>query len=362
MTHDRRDDTGDPDPWPADRPPTTQAWAYWTTAPGRGELRPEPLPGPGPGEALVRTLHSGISRGTELLVHRGLVPPAEAERMRAPFQAGDLPGPVKYGYLSVGVVEAAPDRPDLAGRTVFCLYPHQDRYVVPAAALTVVPEGVPAARAVLAGTVETALNAVWDAAPRLGDRVAVVGAGMVGCAVAALLRRFPLGRLQLADVEADRRGTAAALGVEYVHPDDAAGDCDLVVHCSATGAGLTRGLELLGDEGELVELSWYGDRQVPVVLGGAFHSRRLSIRSSQVGAVSAARRARRSHADRMALAMDLLRDPVFDALVSGPVPFTQLPEVFRALAAGELRGLCQVVEYGHVVEYGSGDPIGSPGR
>jgi NADPH:quinone reductase-like Zn-dependent oxidoreductase len=352
MTDGSPDDTG---PLPGE--PTAaapQAWAYWAVEPGRGELRPEPLPAPADGEVLVRTLRSGISRGTELLVHRGLVPAAEAERMRAPFQAGDLPGPVKYGYLSVGVVEAGPA--DLLGRTVFCLYPHQDRYVVPAAAVTVVPDGVPAARAVLAGTVETALNAVWDAAPRLGDRVAVVGAGMVGCAVAALLARFPLGRLQLADVDGDRRVTAAALGVEFAHPDDAAGDCDLVLHCSATGAGLSRGLELLGEEGELVELSWYGDRPVQVALGGAFHSRRLSIRSSQVGAVSAARRARRTYADRMALAMDLLRDPVFDALISGPVPFAELPETFRRLASGEVRGLC------HVVEYGSGAPIGSPRR
>jgi threonine dehydrogenase-like Zn-dependent dehydrogenase len=173
--------------------------------------------------------------------------------------------------------------------------------------------------------------------------------------VAALLARFPLGRLELADLDGDRRATAAALGIRFVHPDDAAGDCDLVLHCSASGAGLSRGLELLGEEGELVELSWYGDREVPVALGAAFHSRRLSIRSSQVGAVSAARRARRSHADRLALAMDLLRDPVFDALVSGPVRFGELPDVFRRLADGELRGLC------HVVEYGSGDPIGSPG-
>lgn len=354
MTDGSPDDTGPEHGRPAEAAP--QVWAYWTVGPGRGELRPEPLRRPGDGEVQVRALHSGISRGTELLVHRGGVPAAEAGRMRAPFQAGDLPGPVKYGYLSVGVVEQAPDRPDLLGRTVFCLYPHQDRYVVPAAAVTVVPDGVPAARAVLAGTVETALNAVWDAAPRLGDRVAVIGAGMVGCAVAALLSRFPLGRLELADVDGDRRATAAALGVGFVHPDDAAGDCDLVLHCSATGAGLSRGLELLGDEGELVELSWYGDRPVQVALGGAFHSRRLSIRSSQVGAVSAARRARRTYADRMALAMDLLRDPVFDALISGPVPFAELPETFRRLAAGEVGGLC------HVVEYGSGAPIGSPRR
>jgi threonine dehydrogenase-like Zn-dependent dehydrogenase len=215
-----------------------QATAFWTSAPGQGGLREERLRAPGPGEALVRARHSAISRGTELLVFTGAVPAEIAQRMRAPFQDGDLPGPVKYGYLSVGVVEQGPDR--LVGRDVFCLYPHQDRYVVPVEALAPVPDGVPARRATLAGVVETAVNALWDAAPRLGDRVAVVGAGMVGCAVAALLRTFPLQRLQLVDVDPARASVADALGVQLVDPATAAGDCDLVVHASASSAGLRR--------------------------------------------------------------------------------------------------------------------------
>jgi len=321
------------------------ATAYWTVAPGRGELREQPLKPPGPGEAVVRAVHSGVSRGTELLVHRGGVPPAVAATMRAPFQEGDLPGAVKYGYLSVGVVEQAEDA-ELLGRTVFCLYPHQDRYVVPVSALTVVPDGVPAHRAVLAGTVETAVNAIWDATPRLGDRIAVIGAGMVGSSVAALLRTFPLQRLELVDVDESRRPIAERLGVPLVTPAEAAGECDVVVHCSASGAGLRRGLELLGDEGELIELSWYGDRPVTVDLGAEFHARRLNIRASQVGAVSASRRARRSYADRLGLALDLLQDPVFDVLISSHGEFADLPETMHRLAAGELGALCHVVDYG----------------
>jgi NADPH:quinone reductase-like Zn-dependent oxidoreductase len=328
-------------------PARLRATAYWTVEPGRGELREQPLDPPGPGQVLVRTLHSGLSRGTELLVHRGQVPPGVRDRMRAPFQDGDLPGPVKYGYLSVGVVEAAPTGPaDLVGAVVFCLYPHQDRYVVPATAVTVVPPGVPAHRAVLAGTVETAVNAVWDAGPRLGDRVAVVGAGMVGCAVAAVLRSFPLGRLQLVDVDESRRAVANRLGVAFTAPDKAADDCDLVIHCSASEAGLDRGLELLGDEGELVEVSWYGDTPVAVRLGGDFHARRLTMRASQVGVVAAARRARRTTADRLALALQILTDPAFDELISTRAPFTHLPGVMQRLAAGELLGLCHVLDYG----------------
>jgi NADPH:quinone reductase-like Zn-dependent oxidoreductase len=320
-----------------------RATAFWTAAPGRGELRSSELRAPAEGEALVRTLYSGISRGSETLVYQGQVPASVREMMRAPFQEGDLPGAVKYGYLSVGVVEAGP--PGLAGRTVFCLYPHQDRYVVPALALIPVPDGVPARRAVLAGTVETAVNALWEAAPRLGDRVAVVGAGMVGLSVAALLRQFPLRRLQLLDTDPSKEAIARAVGAEFVSPQHAAGNCDLVIHCSASAAGLATGLELLGEEGELIEMSWYGDRQVRVPLGAAFHARRLSIRASQVGAVAQARRARRTSRERLALSLDLLKDPVFDRLLTGSSDFSRLPEAMDLLASGALPALCHVIDY-----------------
>jgi threonine dehydrogenase-like Zn-dependent dehydrogenase len=319
------------------------ATAYWTIRAGEGELRDEELRNPGPDEALVRTRHSAISRGTELLVHAGRVPPSVAEEMRAPFQVGDFPGPVKYGYLSVGVVEAGPA--ELIGRHTFCLYPHQDRYVVPVSALQVLPDGLPLRRAVLAGAVETAVNAVWDAGPRVGDRVSVVGAGMIGAALAGVLRGHPLGRLQLVDSSPDRASIAAALGVDFATPEQAAGDCDLVFHASATAAGLARSLELAGDEAEVVELSWYGDREVPVPLGGPFHARRLTLRSSQVGVVSRSRRARRTTADRLALALDLLRDPRFDALLTGSSPFVELPDVMRRLADGSLDAICHVIDY-----------------
>ncbi|MGW2703843.1 zinc-dependent alcohol dehydrogenase [Streptomyces sp. NPDC001340] len=319
------------------------ARAFWLRSPGHGEIRDVTLAGPAEGEVLVRTLYSGVSRGTETLVFRGGVPESQHAVMRAPFQEGDFPGPVKYGYLSVGVVEEGPR--ELVGRTVFCLYPHQSRYVVPVSAVTLVPERVPAERAVLAGTVETAVNAVWDAAPLIGDRIAVVGGGMVGCSVAALLARFPGVRLQLVDADPDRAKTAEALGVDFAAPGDALGDCDLVVHASATEQGLTRSLELLAAEGTVVELSWYGDRRVALPLGEAFHSRRLTVRSSQVGTVSPAARAGRGYAERMALALDLLADPALDALVTGESAFEELPEVMPKLAAGEIPALCHRINY-----------------
>jgi len=319
------------------------AQAFWLRAPGVGEIRPVALPEPGPEEVLVRTLRSGISRGTETLVFRGRVPPGQYAEMRAPFQEGEFPGPVKYGYLNVGAVEHGP--PELRGRTVFCLYPHQTAYVVPARAVGVVPEGVPPARAVLAGTVETAVNALWDAAPLLGDRVTVVGAGMVGCCVAYLLSRFPAVQVTLVDVDENRAGVAAALGVDFALPAGAADARDLVVHASATSAGLQLSLDLLAPEGTVIDLSWYGDSEVGLSLGGAFHSRRLAIRASQVGTVSPARRARRTAAQRLALALDLLRDPAFDALLTGQSRFDELPDVMERLSAGSLHALCHTITY-----------------
>ncbi|MET7382337.1 zinc-binding alcohol dehydrogenase [Streptomyces sp. NPDC005526] len=320
------------------------ARAFWLRSPGHGEIRDLRLPDPADGEVVVRTLFSGVSRGTETLVFRGGVPASQHGVMRAPFQEGDFPGPVKYGYLNVGVVEEGPA--ELAGRTVFCLYPHQSRYVVPASAVTPVPDTVPAERAVLAGTVETAVNALWDAAPLVGDRIAVVGGGMVGCSVAALLARFPGARVQLVDADPGRAKIAEALGVGFAAPEDALGDCDLVVHASATEQGLARSLELLTVEGTVLELSWYGDRRVALPLGEAFHSRRLTIRSSQVGTVSPARRSSRGYADRLALALDLLADPALNALVTGESAFEELPEVMPRLASGDIPALCHRIAYG----------------
>lgn len=320
-----------------------QARAFWLREPGVGEIRWVEVRDPGPGEVLVRAVRSAVSRGTETLVFRGGVPADQHAAMRAPFQEGDFPGPLKYGYLSVGVVEQGP--PDLLGHTVFCLHPHQSAYVVPADAVVVVPGEVPAERAVLAGTVETAVNALWDAAPLVGDRVAVVGAGMVGLCVARLLAGIPGAEVTVVDVEPARAEVAAALGASFALPAAAQGGRDLVVHASASSSGLQLALDLLAPEGTVLDLSWYGDADVTLRLGGAFHSGRLAIRASQVGAVSPARRGRRSTTDRLRLALELLRDPAFDALVTGSSPLDELPDVMRCLADGSLPALCHTITY-----------------
>ena len=321
----------------------TRATAFWVDSPGTGTLRAEDVRAPGDGEVLVRTLFTGISRGTESLVFRGEVPVGERDRMRAPFQAGDFPGPVKYGYLNVGIVEAGP--PGLAGRTVFTLFPHQSAFVVPASAVATVPDGVPARRAVLAGAVETAINVLWDAAPLVGDRVSVIGAGMIGCAIARLMRDIPGIDVVIVDVDRSKAAVCGILGLDYAHPDDAPHDRDLVVDTSGSEEGLELALRSAATEGEIIEASWFGDRPVRVNLGGDFHSRRLTIRSSQVGMVSPRRRHSRSTQDRLALALDLLRDPAFDVLVTRTSSWRELPTVMAAIASGSLPGLCHTIDW-----------------
>lgn len=317
--------------------------ACWVEAPGRAGLRQAALAAPGPGEVLVRALHSGISRGTELLVFRGEVPESEYERMRAPFQEGSFPAPLKYGYASVGVVEQGPQA--LLGRTVFCLYPHQTRYVVPAEAVHPLPEGLPPARAVLAANMETAVNALWDAAPRIGDRIAVVGAGVVGLLAAWLAGRVPGCKVELIDTNTERRAVAERLGLVFASPQRARPDADLVIHASGNAEGLATALRLAAFEAIVLEMSWYGRQAVTLPLGEAFHSRRLTLRSSQVGHVALPQRARWSHGRRLALALALLRDPALDALMTDAAPFDELPAVLERLAAGAPQTLCHRIDY-----------------
>ena len=321
----------------------SHAHAFWVTGPEQGEIRTEALPALGYDEVCVSTLYTGISRGSEALVFRGEVPISEHQRMRCPFQAGDFPAPVKYGYINVGVVEAGPVA--LMGRTVFCLYPHQSRYVVPRSAVHPLPDTTPSERAVLAANLETALNGVWDAAPLPGDRIAVVGAGAVGCLMAWLLARIPGCRVELIDINTRRGPLATRLGATFRGPDTASPDADVVIHAGGTASGLALALELAGFEAKVTEMSWFGSRSVPLALGEGFHAKRLTLRASQVGHVATAQRARWTRDRRMALVLELLGDPVLDALITGESPFAELPQVMERLAQTPGDTICHRIHY-----------------
>ncbi|QEA39362.1 zinc-binding alcohol dehydrogenase [Pistricoccus aurantiacus] len=325
-----------------------EAQAFWSLGNGEGELRKEALAPLKFNELLIETHFSAISRGTESLVFHGLVPESEWQRMRAPFQAGDFGGPVKYGYASVGrVIEG-----DAAwlGRSVFCLYPHQDYYIAPSEMVLSLPEALPESRAVLAANMETAINGVWDAAIAPGDRVTVVGGGVVGLLVAYLAGRIPGTEVTLSDIKPERADIARVLGVEFTLSQQAPSNNDVVIHCSGHSEGLMRALELAGFEGRVVEMSWYGNQSVTLPLGEAFHSRRLTLRSSQVGELDPSRKPRWNHRRRLALALSLLSDPVLDQLISGDCAFEALPMLMPQLTRAESDVLCQRVHY-----YGAGD-------
>jgi len=322
--------------------PARTARAIWYTAPGAVEIRLSELPSLEPGQALVRTAFSGISRGTERLVISGAVGQEEWERMRAPLQEGAFPFPVKYGYCATGTVEEGPAA--LAGRTVFCLHPHQDRFIAPVEMLVPLPDNVPVRRATLAANMETALNAIWDSGASAGDRIVVVGAGIVGLLVGHLAARLPGADVTVVDI-ADRHGIVTNLGARFATPADAPRNADVVFHTSASAAGLATAIACAGLEATVVELSWYGNKDVPSPLGGAFHSQRLKLQSSQVGHVSPGRRPRWSYRRRIEKALALLADPALDVLVTEEIAFADAPVALPRILAPGATGLAPVIRY-----------------
>ncbi|MBR0656179.1 zinc-dependent alcohol dehydrogenase [Plastoroseomonas arctica] len=320
------------------------ARALWSTAPGRAELRSETLPERAPDQALIRTLITGISRGTERLVLQGRVPESQYPVMRAPLMAGDFPFPVKYGYSAVGIIEAGARE----GSRIFCLHPHQDRFLAPVAMCIPVPDAVPSERAALAANMETAVNILWDARPLPGERVLVIGAGVVGLLTAYLIAQIPGTEVTVTDIDPSRRALTQSLGAAFSAPEDAPGERDLIIHASAAPAGLRHALSLCAFEARIVEASWFGDRECPLPLGEAFHAKRLSIISTQVGAIAPAMRSRRTYAERLGLALSLLADPRLDAMIGPETAFDALPAAYPALLSPPLGApapLCPIVTY-----------------
>ena len=324
---------------------TNTARQFWIRAAGHGEILKADLAPRQADQVLVRALYSGISRGTESLVFRGEVPPSQYQAMRAPFQEGEFPGPVKYGYSNVGEILEGPAPNRSLGKTVFCLYPHQDLYCVPATTVTPIPDDLPAGRAVLAASMETAVNVVWDARPTAGDRIVVIGAGVVGLLIAWLCRQVPGTRVTIVDTNPTRRSVADELRVPFVTVAPREADADLVIHASGDPEGLRTALVVAGTEATVIEASWYGNRSVSLPLGEAFHSRRLTVRSSQVGRLHPDRMPRWNHARRMSLALELLRDPQLDALITGESDFDDLPEVLAQLSRDPGDALCHRIRY-----------------
>ena len=326
------------------------AWQYWTEAHRQGRWREVATPHAGADTATqmrVRTTASAVSKGTETLVHTSRVPARVAERMRAPHQLGDFPYPVSYGYLGVGIVDEGPG--PWLGTRVFGLLPHHSHHLVTPAEVHPIPEGISDRRALLAGAAETGLTALWQSPPHYGDRVTIIGAGMIGSATALLASHLPLERLEVVETNPDRRALLTSLGLSAVTAEEAGEECDIVIHTSGSETGLTRALEITGDDGTVVEASWYGDAAPSVALGGDFHARRLRILASQVGQVPTGHRARRTRSDRLRTALAALHDDRFDALITGVSGWQDLPRLMDELSSDTETAaatLCHVLDYG----------------
>lgn len=259
------------------------------------------------------------------------------------MQDGQFPFPIKYGYCAVGRVEAGPKQ--LIGQTVFCLHPHQDQFVAPLSMLTVVPDRIPPRRATLAANMETALNALWDSGAAPADRIVVVGAGVVGLLIAYLAARLPGASVTVIDVDPSRRPLVESFGAAFATSPPYPEGADVVFHTSVSAAGLNTAIACAGLEGTVVELSWYGDREVPAHLGGAFHSQRLRLVSSQVGHVSAGHRPRWNYARRLEAALKLLDDARLDALVAEEIAFADAERELPRILAPGAGGLAPVIRY-----------------
>jgi threonine dehydrogenase-like Zn-dependent dehydrogenase len=324
-------------------PAALTASALWYVGPGQVELRPETLSLPGADQVLVATEFSGVSRGTERLVMAGKVGQSEWDRMRAPLQAGDFPFPVKYGYCATGLVEHGP--PELVGRRVFVLAPHQTRFLAPAGMATPLPDGLPSRRATLAANMETALNAVWDSGAGPADKIVIVGGGIVGLLIAYIAAGLPGADVCVVDMATERGTIATSFGASFATPDACPADADVVFHATASAGGLSTAINACGFEGTVVEVSWFGDGATPVPLGGAFHSRRLKLVSSQVGHVSATRRVRWSYRRRLEAALALLQDDRLDALIAEEITFADAPKKLPGLLAPSAKGLAPIIRY-----------------
>ncbi|MDZ5812462.1 zinc-binding alcohol dehydrogenase [Halorubrum sp. AD140] len=335
--------------------------ALYFTAPETVELRETSVGPPDADELLVETRASAISAGTELLVYRDQTPTDLPADETLDALDGDLSYPVRYGYAAVGVVRevgAAVD-PAWVGRSVFAFVPHQTRFRATPESVVALPPGTAPATGALLPSVETATNLVLDAAPRLGERVVVFGAGVIGLCVTRLLAAFPLDSLVVVDPIERRRRLAAALGADQTTTpaalayDDAGGDdagsavdgADLAVELSGQPSALDDAIRVVGYDARVVVGSWYGTKRAPLDLGGRFHRDRIDVVSSQVSTISPELRGRWDRDRRMDAALDRLDRIPADELITHRIPFERAPEAYELLDSSPDAAVQVILEY-----------------
>jgi 2-desacetyl-2-hydroxyethyl bacteriochlorophyllide A dehydrogenase len=311
-----------------------QARRLLFVAPRRVEVASVDVREPGPGQLLVRTLHSGISTGTELLCYRGLLDQDLPLDERIGALGGSFRYPFPYGYNCVGRVERSTAAVP-AGTLVFAFHPHQDRFVVSEADVVVLPHGTDPRSATLFALVETGLQLSLDAGQVAHETVVVLGLGAVGLITALLLQRAGA-TVVAGDPLAERRDLALSLGIPAAPPEELPSrlppvGVPVVVELSGSPEALPTALSLLAHEGTALVGSWYGEQQVVLPLGGAFHRRRLTIRSSQVSSIPAGLAGRWDVARRRQVAVALLAELPLPALATTEMAFDDAPLAYQAL-------------------------------
>jgi len=319
----------------------TNTTALWHLSEQESAIRSQSLPELKADKCRIESLFSLVSSGTESLVANGEVPTDLHDSMQVPYMEGDFSFPVKYGYSLVGkVVEGSHN---LVGQQVHLLHPHQQHCVVNEADITIIPAGIPPQRAVLASNVETALNAIWDSRLSAGDRVLIIGMGLIGSLVARLASQFPATQVSVADTDPARLALAREQGFSQYEPSDA--PFDVAFHSSGSSAGLQTAIDAVGYEGKVIELSWYGTRSAEVKLGGSFHQQRKQIISSQVSQLPSHQQSRWDYRRRKQTVLNLLQDDGWDDFLTATVDFPEAPALFDKLRQGDRSQLSWTIRY-----------------
>lgn len=310
--------------------------SLWHIDAGHSEIRSQNLD-PLPGQILLQSLYSLISLGTEKTIALGGVPGNVYDKMKVPYMEGSFSLPVKYGYSLVARSEE--------GQCYHLMHPHQDLVSVNPESLTPVPPGIPPSRAVLVSNMETALTAYWDAGPLKDEKIMIAGFGLIGALTALLLRLKGFQDITVYEPDATRTGLARRLGFHTGDPGFDPGPFDLAFHSSGNASGLQHCLEVMGPEGRILELSWYGRQKITLGLGEHFHINRLRIIASQVSSIPRNLQGAWNFAKRKQEVLSLLADPCWDRLEIEEVPFETSPAVFYKIRHSQTKGLTYILKY-----------------
>jgi len=317
--------------------------SLWHLSDSQSVIKENTAQNPSPSFLKIQSHFSLISTGTERLVACGEVPGSVHDDMKVPYMEGAFPFPIKYGYSLVGKVIT--EGHSMTGKLVHAMHPHQDFCLINESDLFEIHSNIPAQRATLASNLETALTAVWDAQVNIGDRVLIVGFGLIGSLIARLLSFIPAIYFQIIEIDKERIQHAEKLGFPVSAILRKHSKFDIAFHTSATAEGLQTCIDGVGLEGKIIELSWYGKKPVKINMGGSFHSQRKQIISSQVGKLPSKYNARWDMKRRKKVVFELLENALFDQQITHFIKFVDTPTFFADLRAGKAKGLAYCIEY-----------------